>query len=378
MARYDFYVKDKKGGLVIQSTDLMGPPGPKGDKGDTGPRGPKGDPGDTGPPGPKGDKGSTGPRGPKGDKGDAGPRGPKGDKGSTGLRGYTGSTGPQGPKGDTGNTGPRGPKGDSVSLTKIDKDSNENTILIFNDGQTTTIPKGDKGDTGPRGPKGDKGVDAPHLTVTSQKINSDGDTEINLSDGTKFIVQKGKDGKDLKRATNFDAVKGEDNNLIMTPLRTHEAIESFDYDKKIAEKATVEDIKEDYEDAMTALAHLSDTGKDLVEKEEGKLYRGDIEVGVRVKNGGTTYAIPEDVKKARIFFKAQCEEPTFDNYIFWWVGDGEDESKRYVSELENRTRHYSAVVDLSESHEIVISTVQAWDKTVKIWDFDWKEVLYVS
>ena len=128
------------------------------------------------------------------------------------------------------------------------------------------------------------------------------------------------------------------------------------------------------EEPLIALSHLSDPGKDLVDM-EGKLYRGDAEVGVRVKNGGTTYTIPDTVQKARIFFKAQCEEPTFDNYLFWWVGDGQDESKRYVSELENRTRHYSVVVDLSESHEIVISTVQAWDKTVKIWDFDWKEVL---
>lgn len=60
----------------INSIELT--PGPKGDKGDTGPQGlqgPKGDKGDTGPQGPqglKGDKGDTGLQGPQGDKGDPG------------------------------------------------------------------------------------------------------------------------------------------------------------------------------------------------------------------------------------------------------------------------------------------------------------------
>lgn len=179
---------------------------------------------------------------------------------------------------------------------------------------------------------------------------------------------------DLKRATEFDALQGTNNKRIMTPLTTKKAIEGMGYDEKISEKTSLEDIETAYSDGMIALAHLSDPGKDLVDK-EGKLYRGDVEVGVRVKNAGTTYTIPDTVQKARIYFKAQCEEPTFDNYIFFWVGDGTDENQRFVSKLENRTRHYSAEVNLENSHEIVISTVQAWDKTVKVWDFDWKEVL---
>ena len=51
-------------------------PGPKGEKGDTGPQGIQG---------PKGDKGDTGPQGiqgPKGDKGDTGQQGPAGKNGS--------------------------------------------------------------------------------------------------------------------------------------------------------------------------------------------------------------------------------------------------------------------------------------------------------
>jgi Collagen triple helix repeat (20 copies) len=51
---------------------IVGEPGPKGDKGDTGNTGAKGDKGDTGNTGAKGDKGDTGDTGPKGDKGPAG------------------------------------------------------------------------------------------------------------------------------------------------------------------------------------------------------------------------------------------------------------------------------------------------------------------
>ncbi|EJB4016879.1 tail fiber protein [Escherichia coli] len=88
-----------------------GVPGPKGEKGDTGPAGL------AGPQGPKGDTGAAGPagaQGPKGDKGDpgvagpagpAGAPGPKGDKGDPGVAGPAGPEGPQGPKGDTGAPG---------------------------------------------------------------------------------------------------------------------------------------------------------------------------------------------------------------------------------------------------------------------------------
>ena len=61
------------------------PPGPKGEKGDTGPpgeKGEKGDPGEQGPPGKKGDRGQRGLQGPKGSTG------PKGAAGQPGLQGY--------------------------------------------------------------------------------------------------------------------------------------------------------------------------------------------------------------------------------------------------------------------------------------------------
>lgn len=58
-----------------------------------------------------------GPQGPKGDKGDTGPQGPTGAKGATGPQGPKGDTGPQGPKGDQGPVGPQGPKGDATNVT---------------------------------------------------------------------------------------------------------------------------------------------------------------------------------------------------------------------------------------------------------------------
>ena len=71
-------------------------PGPKGDRGDTGPQGPKGNPGEQGPKGDDGDRGPEGPRGPKGDDGVQGPPGPKGDDGDEGPQGPIGLTGPPG------------------------------------------------------------------------------------------------------------------------------------------------------------------------------------------------------------------------------------------------------------------------------------------
>lgn len=74
----------------INSIELT--PGPKGDKGDTGPQGLQG---------PKGDTGPQGPQGLKGDKGDTGLQGPQGERG---LQGIQGIQGPKGDKGDPGTT----------------------------------------------------------------------------------------------------------------------------------------------------------------------------------------------------------------------------------------------------------------------------------
>ena len=62
--------------------------------------------------GPKGDRGETGPKGEKGDIGPAGPQGEKGDIGPAGKDGAKGDKGDVGPKGDTGLTGQKGDPGD--------------------------------------------------------------------------------------------------------------------------------------------------------------------------------------------------------------------------------------------------------------------------
>lgn len=81
----------------------MGPPGPAGRDGATGPRGEDGLPGAPGP------RGETGPQGIPGEMGATGPMGETGPQGLPGLPGEIGPTGPTGPTGPRGETGPPGP-----------------------------------------------------------------------------------------------------------------------------------------------------------------------------------------------------------------------------------------------------------------------------
>lgn len=74
----------------LDNGDFVGAQGPKGDKGDTGPKGATGD---------KGEKGDTGAQGAKGEKGDTGSQGERGPKGDQGAQGPTGPQGPQGVSG---------------------------------------------------------------------------------------------------------------------------------------------------------------------------------------------------------------------------------------------------------------------------------------
>ena len=125
-----------------EPTNIKGPKGENGPKGDTGEAGPKGDKGDTGeigPKGPKGDKGDTGEIGPKGDKGDTGEIGPKGPKGDTG------DEGPKGPKGDTGDEGPAGMDGtDGLGIKSVNIDASNHLIITYDDDTTSdagVLPK---------------------------------------------------------------------------------------------------------------------------------------------------------------------------------------------------------------------------------------------
>ncbi len=98
---------------------LVGPPGPKGEKGDTGATGPKGEQGlkgDAGPQGPQGEPGKDGATGPQGPAGKDGARGPQGEPGKDstvpGPQGPQGEIGPAGPQGEPGKDGAQGPQGE--------------------------------------------------------------------------------------------------------------------------------------------------------------------------------------------------------------------------------------------------------------------------
>lgn len=79
--------------VILESGELKGEKGEKGDIGETGPKG------DTGA---QGEKGDTGERGPQGEKGDIGPKGDTGPRGEKGEQGVQGEHGPQGEKGEDG------------------------------------------------------------------------------------------------------------------------------------------------------------------------------------------------------------------------------------------------------------------------------------
>ena len=137
-------------------------PGPKGDKGETGPQGPKGD---TGEQGPQGIQGETGPQGPKGDaftyadftpeqlealkgpKGDTGEQGPKGEDGAQGPKGDTGDTGPQGPKGDTGPAGTYS-AGTGINIANDTISVDSTTVAMKSDIPADELPSITTGDAG--------------------------------------------------------------------------------------------------------------------------------------------------------------------------------------------------------------------------------------
>jgi hypothetical protein len=89
--------------------------------------------------------GPQGPQGPAGAAGAVGATGPQGPIGLTGPAGATGATGPQGPigltgpAGATGATGPQGPAGAGVTSVVT---SNNQWVITFSDGTTTTFPIG--------------------------------------------------------------------------------------------------------------------------------------------------------------------------------------------------------------------------------------------
>ena len=196
-------------------------PGPKGDKGDTGPQGEQGPKGDTGATGPQGERGL---QGEKGEKGDAGTTSWNGitDKptnlatetfvtqkiaeasfsgGSVDLSGYATieyvveeinkielTPGPQGPQGERGLQGEQG-------------------------------PKGDKGDTGEQGPQGERGLQG-EPGVTSWNDLEDKPTDLATE---SFVTQKIAEASlsggdvDLSDYATIDYVGSEISKIELTP-----------------------------------------------------------------------------------------------------------------------------------------------------------------
>ena len=115
-------------------------PGPKGDKGEPGPKGADGERGPQGDTGPRGADGLQGPQGIQGERGQDGQPGPKGDIGPQGLKGEQGLPGPVGPQGPVGLTGPKGENGrDGVGIPQKLTLSG-NTLILSDGGGSVVLP----------------------------------------------------------------------------------------------------------------------------------------------------------------------------------------------------------------------------------------------
>ena len=204
---------------------VQGPRGPIGPQGDRGPAGPAGPPGERGPQGPaggpagpagpageKGPQGEPGPAGPKGEQGPAGEKGPQGPAGPKGEQGPAGEQGPQGPAGKPGERGPKGEQGEQgkpgadLKISKQYDDAQGNRVVELTNGQKIVIPKGKDGapgkdgaagKDGAQGEKGQDGKNAAPLTIVGQEIK-DGKVIVKFSDGSTVEIPLPKDGKDGK------------------------------------------------------------------------------------------------------------------------------------------------------------------------------------
>ena len=195
----------------LDNGEFVGAQGPKGEKGDTGPRGLRGEKGDTGERGPQGETGATGPQGPKGE---------------------TGAIGPQGPRGETGATGPQGPKGKDGEVTFESLTDEQKASLRGEPGaKGEKGEKGDPGAKGEKGEKGDPGRDAPQEAVlyTAQTLNDAQKTQAreNIGAADAAMVSQLKDDK----VNQSDA------------LTLEEIMASTDLSKKVASAEAVKSIK---------------------------------------------------------------------------------------------------------------------------------------
>lgn len=146
--------------LIQNFTILKGVPGPPGAKGNRGETGAKGSVGVTGPKGDRGlagNRGSQGLKGAMGIKGDQGVQGSSGMRGGPGLKGEKGSLGPPGPRGEKGQKGDMGAPGkDGIPGPKGPTGIRGQAGLPGVHG-----PPGPLGVQGPVGPPGPRGIPGP-------------------------------------------------------------------------------------------------------------------------------------------------------------------------------------------------------------------------
>uniref|UniRef100_A0A8C5H5I9 Scavenger receptor class A member 3 n=2 Tax=Gouania willdenowi TaxID=441366 RepID=A0A8C5H5I9_GOUWI len=134
-----------------------GPPGPKGNRGETGTKGPMGLNGSKGDRGPLGGRGAAGEKGSPGSKGGLGLTGPSGNRGATGIKGEKGAFGHPGPKGERGQKGDAGMPGEQGT-----SGLNGPNGIQGQAGLPGIIgPPGPKGKPGPVGPPGPPGTPGP-------------------------------------------------------------------------------------------------------------------------------------------------------------------------------------------------------------------------
>uniref|UniRef100_A0A8D3BX12 Scavenger receptor class A, member 3 n=1 Tax=Scophthalmus maximus TaxID=52904 RepID=A0A8D3BX12_SCOMX len=148
-----------------------GPPGLKGNRGETGPKGPVGLTGSKGDRGPVGSRGSLGEKGSFGPKGATGELGPSGNKGAVGIKGAKGALGVPGPRGERGQKGDMGPSGEdgipgSTGFSGLPGQAGLPGII------GPPGPRGKPGPVGPPGPPGTPGppgLPYPHDQINTQK-----------------------------------------------------------------------------------------------------------------------------------------------------------------------------------------------------------------
>uniref|UniRef100_A0A8D3BBD2 Scavenger receptor class A, member 3 n=1 Tax=Scophthalmus maximus TaxID=52904 RepID=A0A8D3BBD2_SCOMX len=157
--------------LVAPPLSAPGPPGLKGNRGETGPKGPVGLTGSKGDRGPVGSRGSLGEKGSFGPKGATGELGPSGNKGAVGIKGAKGALGVPGPRGERGQKGDMGPSGEdgipgSTGFSGLPGQAGLPGII------GPPGPRGKPGPVGPPGPPGTPGppgLPYPHDQINTQK-----------------------------------------------------------------------------------------------------------------------------------------------------------------------------------------------------------------